>query len=357
VGEGTCQFLIPECQGLAVGTSVCSEYGAEAFTCGEGLAVKNDAESCAHFCSQGACVEPPSCVDSESGCGQDLLDGGCCKSPLVPGGAFNRGSTSDFPATVADFRLDKYEVTVQRFRKFVAAAVEGWMPPHGSGKHTHLRGGGGLVAGVGALEAGWDAAWNIADNGLFATAGDWDEALQCGSSNYYTWTPGADLNELLPINCLNWYQAAAFCIWDGGFLPSEAEWEYAAAGGALERLYPWGTSEPMPTLAVYDCQADGLAACSFLDIPTVGSRPAGDTAFGQSDLGGSVGEWALDWFSASDSRPLPCDNCASLIVATERTNRGGSWLDNGEGMQNHYRNAPEPYVANEFFGVRCARAP
>ena len=46
------------------------------------------------------------------------------------------------------------------------------------------------------------------------------------------------------MNCVNWFEAYAFCIWDGGFLPSDTEWEYAAAGGSLQREYPWGSTAP-----------------------------------------------------------------------------------------------------------------
>jgi formylglycine-generating enzyme required for sulfatase activity len=66
----------------------------------------------------------------------------------VEGGPFHRSydgvttnpdySSRSYPATVTDFRLDKYEVTVGRFRKFKAAWDAGWRPSAGAGKHEHL---------------------------------------------------------------------------------------------------------------------------------------------------------------------------------------------------------------------------
>ena len=79
--------------------------------------------------------------------------------------------------------------------------------------------------------------------------------------------PGA--NESLPINCITWYEAFAFCAWDGGFLPTEAEWNYAAAGGSEQRAYPW--SNP-PTSTTIDCSHANYDDCAAL------REPAGDGA-------------------------------------------------------------------------------
>jgi formylglycine-generating enzyme required for sulfatase activity len=63
------------------------------------------------------------------------------------------------------------------------------------------------------------------------------------------------------MNCVNWYEAYAFCIWDVGFLPRETEWEYAAVGGNQQRQYPWGTADPGTAnqYAIFNCNYPNLA--------------------------------------------------------------------------------------------------
>jgi sulfatase modifying factor 1 len=174
----------------------------------------------------------------------------CCTSLEVTGGTYDRTYTSSgdaaadeaAPATVTGFRLDEYEVTVGRFRQFVSAwnGGAGYVPPAGSGRHAHLNGGLGLASDGGDAGIAYETGWLSSDNGAIAPT---DASLAC-ESQFATWTTRAGGNENLPINCVNWYEAYAFCIWDGGFLPSEAESEYAAAGGSQQREYPWGGAAP-----------------------------------------------------------------------------------------------------------------
>jgi formylglycine-generating enzyme required for sulfatase activity len=290
----------------------------------------------------------------------------CCTSLPVPGGTYYRtytnngdgGSGEADPATVSAFRLDKYEVTVGRFRQFVQAVYPpdggaGWLPPNGSGKHTHLNGGLGL-ANVGntywgPYEPGFQRLY---DNPVAPT----DANLgSCDAES--TWTATAGSNENLPVNCVTWSEAYAFCIWDGGFLPSEAEWELAA-GGAQELEYPWGSADPGSNnqYAIYDCYLDSPDAGCFFGGPRgvtapVGSATLGAGPWGHLDLGGNLDEWALDGYAPYIT---PCVDCANLSGGS--VVRGGDFSNSATYMRSPQRDAA---LGGRFYawGFRCARSP
>jgi formylglycine-generating enzyme required for sulfatase activity len=324
---------------------------------------------CSGVCVAGSCRPPsPSCTvagDGRSNCGPGGTES-CCASPLVPGIAsatFSRSydgagfSDAQYKAAVSDVRLDKYEITVGRFRKYVDAAVAGWRPSAGSGKHTHLNGGNGLASSAGGYEPGWNVAWNTNAN-LPATKDMWDFYLQAGSMDA-TWTPVEGVNEKRPINYASWYQVAAFCIWDGGFLPSEAEWNFAAAGGTEQRVYPWGSTVPGPNsnLAVFGCHYSGTGSCSGgTNIAPVGSIAAGAGKWGQLDLGGNIWEWTLDWYQAPYGETL-CVNCSAVVPRTTRVVRGGGYADDAGYLRTSPRLDRSSDYRDANFGARCARTP
>jgi formylglycine-generating enzyme required for sulfatase activity len=314
----------------------------------------------------------PSCAGGGAGlsnCGPN--DESCCISLAVTGGMYFRtygqsvsagaaASEAD-PATISAFRLDKYLVTVGRFRQFAAAWSNGagYAPPATSGKHAHLNGGRGLRnvgddAGL-AYEPGWVAS----DSSSIAPT---DLNLACSPDHDDTWTASAGSNENLPMNCINWYEAEAFCIWDGGFLPSEAEWEYAAAGGWQQREYPWGSTDPGAgnEYAIYDCDyPDGETGCvesdHVVNVAPVGTATEGVGLWGQLDLAGEVGEWTLDF---QETYQNPCMDCGNLTFGGVRVVRSGSYRMPADLLISTYRGLG--YAASSRLaqvGFRCARTP
>ena len=319
--------------------------------------------------SGGGSTQPPSCrAGSTLKCGPN--EESCCTSLPLPGQTFYRSydaisadyKSQAYPASVTGFRLDKFEVTVGRFRQFVAAVVGSWRPSAGDGKHTHLNGGKGLVnvGTEGGNEAGWDAAWS--DN-LASKAADWDAGLACDQAAA-SWTPKAGSKELFPISCVNWYEAYAFCIWDEGFLPSDAEWNDAASAGAQQRVYPW--SSP-PTSDNIDCMhanyrgtpsADGPDYCvapGTGSVAQVGSQsPLGDGRWGQSDLAGNVYEWTLDSFAKYSNT---CPDCVNSDALETKVIRGGGYTNAAVDQLVSARAENAPVSRSVSMGFRCARLP
>jgi sulfatase modifying factor 1 len=302
--------------------------------------------SCGNVCVTGACAngvcvcppEGPSCAGGLQCNGES-----CCTSLLVEGGTFYRGTDTDYPATVSSFCMDKYEITVGRVRAFLTAYADGWRPAGGDGAHP-------IAAGT-----GWQEAWTTSElpesEAVFK-----DEQHLTAVRSWHTWrdTPGSTADENLPINIINWYEAFAFCIWDGGRLPTEAEWEFAAAGGSEEREYPWGSGIDT-TRAVYDWCGDGdCGTMVYADILPVGSKPLGNGRWGHSDLTGSMLEWVFDWQSFFLN---PCDNCARVTAAEFRGARGGDFMTSADGVNltAAVRYYAHPSSRGRYRGARCVR--
>ena len=301
---------------------------------------------CAAFPGAGGCVSDvgpttTSCEGLAATCGPQRTES-CCAVQTVVGGQYDRiDEVGDlYPTTVSNFQLDRFEVTVGRFRRF----FEGYpltRPAAGAGAHPLI------------MNSGWSSEW---DGGLPADQEALRAEVKC-EENFRTWTDAPGANEDLPMNCVDWLVAFAFCAWDGGRLPTEAEWNYAAAGGNEYRTYPWSDAAPDATFAVYDCAADGSAAadCQISDILAVGARsPKGDNKWGQADLAGGMGEWTMDW---NVGYPAQCDNCASLEGGDARIARGGDWSHDATLLTTFNRIAYQPMDRQNFLGIRCARTP
>lgn len=280
-----------------------------------------------------------------------------CGMVEVAGGTFTMGAPNTprtiqaYPEqpliSVGSFALDAYEVTVARFRRYWTTA------PHS--------------AAVGAI------SYPGAVVRVVAVPREPDLATADEPCN---WTPSAQSREQHPINCIDWATAQAFCVWDGGRLPTEAEWEFAARGRAVGglatgRLYPWGDEDPSATC---DRARWNQFRCTGEDggqTRRVGSFPPAPDLAGARlyDLSGNVFEWVADNFvdysltkGADCWRALPAgrrDPVCDVAVDGARSLRGGSWYyDNPNVFTAASRSGASPGGTLRLHGagMRCARS-
>lgn len=214
----------------------------------------------------------PSC-DGGPGAGDDCQGMSCCARGRVPAGSFRyheEAFDEGRAVLVKAFELDTFEVTVGRFAAWVKAGSP--LPKVGEVLQSDLR--------------GTPIRWSS-----HATAMAQEGERLAGWRKYDTWSAK---RWRAPKNSVNWYTAAAFCHWDGGRLPTETEWQYAAVGGDEQRRYPWGDDSPSFAHAVFNCAGSGTGACDLDDIVDVGSKPKGTARWGHRDMVGSLFEWTVD---------------------------------------------------------------
>ncbi len=145
-------------------------------------------------------------------------------------------------------------------------------------------------------------------------------------TNWWRWTPGADwrhptgpesLIEGLadhPVVQVSQGDAAAYCIWAGLELPTEAEWEFAARGGLDGARFVWGDEDPQETEPLANTwqgrfphentELDGWTRTS-----PVGSYPP--NGYGLYDMTGNVWEWTDDWYTTE--RPSTEPSCCAPL--------------------------------------------
>lgn len=155
-----------------------------------------------------------------------------------------------------------------------------------------------------------------------------------------------------PINCVDWYQANAYCSFRGHRLPTEPEWEFVGRGGVALRTYPWGNQSPSglrSDAGLPVCWSAVLDAGARSSTCAVGRNGNADsTSQGVVDLGANVREWTSDGWSA---------NYASSRVPTYRVLRGGGWFADvtPESVNAIHRNADTATGRAADLGFRCVR--
>jgi iron(II)-dependent oxidoreductase len=154
-----------------------------------------------------------------------------------------------------------------------------------------------------------------------------------------------------PVQHVTFFEAEAYAAWAGGRLPTEVEWEKAAAWDPTtgrRRRFPWGAADPTPELA-------NLGGHALRPAP-VGAYPAGASAYGVEQLIGDVWEWTCSPF-----RPWPgftpmlyADYSAPFFDGDYRVLRGGSWAVGASIVRPSFRNWDHPIRRQVFSGIRLA---
>jgi formylglycine-generating enzyme required for sulfatase activity len=122
----------------------------------------------------------------------------------------------------------------------------------------------------------------------------------------------------LPVSCVRWQDALAYCRWTHKRLPREIEWEFAARG-TTAAVYPWGGSQSACIFAVTLIRDNSGRSCTYGRPARVGSRGSGASVFGVLDLSGNLEEWVSDWYAPSAPSFEPTSGASHVL-------RGGGWL-------------------------------
>jgi len=174
--------------------------------------------------------------------------------------------------------------------------------------------------------------------------------------NFDQWVP---LEAHRPVLHVNWWEAEAFCNWAARRLPTELEWEVAAAGessdsskelAGAKRRFPWGDHSPRAEHANLGWRAMGTA--------DVGAMAAGDSAFGCRQMIGNVWEWTADDFAPYPGFEVdPYREYSEPWFGTHKVLRGGAWPTQPRLLRNTWRNFYTPDRRDVWAGFRTCRAP
>jgi formylglycine-generating enzyme required for sulfatase activity len=195
----------------------------------------------------------------------------------------------------------------------------------------------------------------------------WSGNMGTALLDYCTFSTTEGLpTDALPVTCIDWNKARAYCQAQGKDLPTEAEFEFAA-GGRHGNPFSWGVDPPTCPEAVFsrwpgtapDCLASGDMHGGPAP-PGSGSLDAFALPTGKVlDLAGNVEEWMRDDWNPDGgpcwSRPGVYADPFCSVGATEASARGGSWAATGGLLRAGLRDYGDKTQWVNFVGFRCAR--
>jgi formylglycine-generating enzyme required for sulfatase activity len=150
-----------------------------------------------------------------------------------------------------------------------------------------------------------------------------------------------------PMVLVSWEQAQEFCRWAGGRLPTEAEMEYAARGGAMDEVYPGNDENSRDKANFYGTHGNDL----YEDAAPV--RSFDPNGFNLFDMSGNVWEWAQDWYSSTFYQTSPTVDPQGPAMGKDHIIRGGSF--ESDFRQDLRLSVRKPQGGSSYkVGFRCA---
>jgi formylglycine-generating enzyme required for sulfatase activity len=173
-------------------------------------------------------------------------------------------------------------------------------------------------------------------------------------------------NERQPMSTVTRADAAAYCQWAGGRLPTEAEWEYAARGGTagarygdLDAVAWYADNSGRSRLDSASLIKQGLETYALrLNANHNGPHEVGQKAangFGLYDMLGNVWEWVADWYGMRYYGQSPAQDPRGPSSGEARVLRSGSCLYCPRYVRASHRYWVVPGLRSDDIGFRCVR--